>query len=315
MVSDPAFNPNLFFTEIGKLLLNLSPNLDPHGDYPAVKNKTKIFLSIFLIAATIIVAASLTVVTLLRLPFFYEQPRQGKFISFIILFCFYLLPVFIATIYLLLPHIDQYLKKSNLIFIITIIVLLTILLSLNSAHYWAVPFVHSVEICFDASNGEDNLTILELVDPTTNRLFSLARFGLDHYPIILDSGTCVNGQVMNLLSPLTHPFIGYQADVLVEENPPDGRFMISINDVPSIVTFNSDQEEETSTRILVRDGFGKGGYYQNPWDLWWFKGIKLLNILLSAVFITLSLFGITEHLFNFAGESHHHSNGTSNDIN
>lgn len=280
-----------------------------------MKNKQKIFLRIFLIGAAVVVAASLTVVTLLRLPYFYEQPGQGKFISFIILFCFYQLLVFIAAIYLILPHIDQYLKKSNLIFIITIIVLLTILLSLNSAHYWAVPLVHSVEICFDASNGEDSLTILEMVDPNTDRLYSLARFGLDHYPIILDSGTCVNGQVMNLLSPLTHPFIGYQADVIVDEMPPDGRLMISINKVPSVVAFNSDLETETSTRILVREGFVRGEMRRNPWDQRWFKGIKLLTILFSAVFISLSLFGITEHLFNFSGEFHYHSNGTSNDGN
>jgi len=32
IVKDPAFNPNLFFTEVGKMLVNLSPNLGPHGE-------------------------------------------------------------------------------------------------------------------------------------------------------------------------------------------------------------------------------------------------------------------------------------------
>jgi hypothetical protein len=280
-----------------------------------VKNKRKIFRSIFLFAIVGIFAASLTSVTLLRLPHFYEQTRQDKFISFIILFCFYLLLVLIAVNILLIPHIVKYLKKSNLIFIITLIVILTILLSVNSAHYWAVPLVHTVEICFDAPSEDVSLTILELVDPSSDRLYSLARFGLDHYPIILDSGTCVNGQVMNLLSPLTHPYIGYQADVIIDKIPREGRFLISINKMPSIVTFNSDQETEISKRILVRDGFDKGAFHQNPWDQRWFKVFKLLSIFISSVFITLSLFGITEYFFNFADEFNNHSNGKLKDGN
>jgi len=29
---DPAFNPNLFFTEVGKMLVNLTPDIKPHGE-------------------------------------------------------------------------------------------------------------------------------------------------------------------------------------------------------------------------------------------------------------------------------------------
>jgi len=192
-------------------------------------------------------------------------------------------------------------------------IFLTAVLAVSSAHFWALPQIHSVQLCFDASNGEDSLKIQKLVDPNTNRLYSPNSFGSNRYPIILDSGSCVDGQVMNLLSRLTLALIGYRVDVFVQDNPPDGRLLVSVNEAPAVVTFNRDDQNQTATPIVIKDGFDKGMSVNKPWGQLWFAGIKFITLMVSSIFITLVLFGITEHAFDYSDKDRNLTNGAVDD--
>lgn len=278
-----------------------------------IQKKTISIISFIIVA--VVVAACLTALTLFRLPIVYEQTAGQRTISFVLLGVLYLVLVLIASIIFIFPHINQYTKKSNLIFIITMVVILSAVMTVSSAHYWAVPQIHRVKLCFHAENEADNLKILKLVDPNTNRLYSPISFGFERYPIILDSGSCIEGQLTNLLSRLTLALIGYRVDVTVQENPPEGRFSISVNEEPAVVNFTQDAGEQTPMPIVVKDGFDKGTMIEVPWGQHWFIGLKLMIILISALFISLFLFGLTEAFFRFSDEAYHPPNGSSNDEN
>ena len=190
---------------------------------------------------------------------------------------------------------------------IMLFLLLTGVLTLSSANYWGVPQLHQVNVCFDASNERGSLAIEKLVDPNTNRLYSPNSFGFDRYPISIGSGECIEGELTNLLSRLTLALIGNQVDVTVQNNPPDGRFFISINEAPAVVVFDRESDEQTPDPIVVKDGFDQGKRVGMPWGQRWFQGLKLLIVLISALFISLFLFGLTETFFTFPVENNLHS--------
>ena len=270
-----------------------------------IKDKTRNIILITLVAG--IIAASLSALTLFRLVGFYEQTAGKKIISIIILGVFYCALIMLASIFFILPHIKQVTRKSSLIFMIMLFLLLTGVLTLSSANYWGVPQLHQVKLCLDASNERGSLAIEKLVDPNTNRLYSPNSFGFDRYPISIESGECIDGELTNLLSRLTLALIGNQVDVTVQNNPPDGRFFISINEAPAVVVFDRESDEQTPDPIVVKDGFDQGKRVGMPWGQRWFQGLKLLIVLISALFISVFLFGLTETFFTFPVENNLHS--------
>jgi len=248
----------------------------------------------------ILVAASLTETILFRLPFFYEQSTQEKAMTFLVVGLFLLIFVILASKAFIFPFIRRIPKRNNLIFIGCIAILLTLALAVTSAHYWAVPEIHMVEICFNAGNESDNLDIQKLVDPNTNRLYSPDSFGFTRYPITINSGQCVTDRTMNLLSPLTQPLMGFRLTAVVQDDPPEGRFYVTINNVPAVINFEQDTEIQPTSDIVFKDGFEKGKKLDVPWSQYWFVCVKGLGIFLSAIYLSLFLFGLTEQIIAFS---------------
>ena len=264
----------------------------------------------FILAVLILlVTLCLTATTLFRFPAFYEGNPSQKTRTFLLTGLFFLILVVFTSTILLMPHIKSTLQKKNRLFSILMTILLTIILATTSANYWAVPEVHAMEICFDADEETGNLNILELVDPNTNRLYPPNSFGFNRYPIRVDSGKCLNGRIMMLISPLTQALIGYQVTASIEEGPPDGRLSIEINNKPSVVYFGQNAEPQDSNQIVLKDGFDNGTKYTEPWGRLWFIGLKLVAALISAIFIAIILSGLMEEIFSFPVQIDGRSNG------
>lgn len=268
-----------------------------------VKQKILMVVLIFL------AALSLTAASLFRFPAFYESDSSHKVRLLLLTGLLFLALVVFATMLVILPHIKTIMRKKNLLFLIPMTILLTFILIAASANYWATPEIHTVEICFDADEVTGSLNILELVDPNTNRLYPPNSFGFNRYPIRVDSGQCLNGRIMMLISPLTQALIGYQVTASVEDGPPDGRLAIEINNAPSVVYFEQSAELEDSTQIVLKDGFENGTKDTEPWGELWFIGLKLVAALIGAIFIAMFLSGLMEEIFSFPEQIDGRSNG------
>jgi len=272
-------------------------------------NRTQIITLIVLIA---LVSISITGISLLSLPFFYDQPTQVRTMIFIgVSILFFLLSHFAARVFIL-PYVKYYKTRSNLAFLIIIFIILTVTIALSYANLWAVPEIHKVEICFDADDGSQSLNIEKLVDPNKNRLFSPDSFGFRRYPIIVDSGSCISGRITNLVSRLTESLMADQITIGVQEAPPSGRFYVSINDVPAVFNFKQDGESQPSTSILFKDGFDQGRRIEEPWQQNWFICLKLIAIFIISIYLSLFLFGLTEKIQAFPDKINNPTNGEIN---
>lgn len=187
---------------------------------------TQVILFYSLIVLT---AISLSGKSLLSLPFFYNQSAQQRLITFLIVALVFCVLVYFTSRVFILPYLIILVEWKNLVFIIVLTIFLSMLLGINSAPYWAFPEIHKVEICFDAQEGEENLRIEKLVEPSTNRLFPSDSFNQDRYPLRVPSGGCINGRLVYLPSLLTRALIIPRLSVIVDENPPAGRFFINAN--------------------------------------------------------------------------------------
>jgi len=268
-------------------------------------------LIIFIIVNEL-VAISLAGICLMSLPSFYEQAAQGKVLLFLGVSVFFSVLVSLIAKVFILPFMAKLKNKASLVFLALFSSLLIIGIGLGSANLWAVPEIHQVEICFTADDESQSLSIEKIMDPNTKRLFPPISFGDNRYPINVESGTCINGRIMKLISRLTESLMGDQLQIDVQENPPSGRFYISVNKTPAVITFSQDEEEQQSASILITEGFDRAERINTPWGQSWFNILKFICIIFSASFLSLFLFGLTEHIQTFQENERFPPNGAVN---
>lgn len=240
---------------------------------------------------------------LLGLPFFYEQNKEEQFQGFFLLSLIIFFLILLFNHILIRPHLGKLQHKREKVFLIIMTGIIIIVLLVSSANYWSVPEVHDVQMCFDASDKTSSLSISGLINPNTKRLFPPESFGYSRYPIILLSGECLDGMITMLLSELTQGLFSKRLTISVPEDPPEGRFFVSINDVPAVVNFSADTEKENINEIIFDEGFDQGRRITRPWGQRWFILIKMLAVILCALYISLFLFGFNEQVINFQRES------------
>ena len=259
-----------------------------------------------------LIAASLTITSLFRLPLIYEQTVQERTTIFIIFGLIILALILIASLFFILPIISLFINKNAILFIVILSLILSIAFVLSSAHYWAAPEIHKLDICFTGDAESTSLNIQKLVNPNTNRLFPPDSFGFSRYPITVESGQCIHGRVIFLISPLTQALIGYQITATIGESPPDGRLLVSVNETPSVIYFDQAANNQNPEIVVLRDGFSQGIMLRNPYKQYWFIGMKLIAIIISSIFIALLLFSLTEEIFSFSNQNTNKSSGDFN---
>ena len=270
-----------------------------------IHNKT--FQKALITVISLTFAISLSARILLSLPFIYEQPSHLRIITFLIVFLVLVVLTVLTNYFLILPYSKLLLKWKNIFFIIVLTMIIVTTSSISTTHYWSKPEKHEIEICFDATDGIESLEINKLVEPKTNRLFSPKSFGFKHYPITIQSGECIQGQMVTLYWRFPLRYILRVINVVVQENPPNGRLFIAVNDNPAVVYFDEDADEPVGTEILFTEGFDQGEVLPFARNKYISLGVKSIALILSAIYIALFLFGLTEKIINFEDKDHTHS--------
>jgi hypothetical protein len=265
--------------------------------------KDKKFLTTAFILATLTVAMCLTVRILFSLPFFYEQTVNKKVITFALLVLVLLVLVVFANKILILPYISSYLKWKNFLYIVFIFVIILVTSYYSANHYWSVPEKHDVEICFDAIDGIQSLEILKIEEPKTFRLYSPKSFGFDYYPIVVESGKCIKGEVITLYSDFSLQFLLRNMNLVVQEDPPDGRLYLTVNKVPAVVYFDKTADPPFGNEIQFNDGFDQGRILPFARNKYIYTGGKTICLLSSAFYLALFFFGLTEKITTYTNES------------
>jgi hypothetical protein len=261
------------------------------------------FQKALIIVISIIFAISLAARSLLSLPFFYEQPAQQRIFTFAIVFIGFWLFILLMNYFLILPYLKLLLIWKNIFFILLLTLIIMATSAVNTTHYWSRPEKHQVEICFDATDGAESLEINKLAEPKTNRLFSPKSFGFNHYPITVQSGECIQGQMVTLYWRFPLRYILKIINVVVQENPPDGRLFIAVNDNPAVVYFDKDADESVGTEILFTEGFDQGEVLTFARNKYISLGIKSIMLILSSLYLSMLLFGLTEIFLHAENEA------------
>ncbi len=155
------------------------------------------------VVLNVLTGICLSGISLLSLPFFYEQTDQNKVWFFLGASLLYSCLVFLASRVFILPFLSKLRTRTSLIFLAIISLNLILGIGIGNANLWAVPEIHRIEMCFTADDDTQSLVIEKLMDPNTNRLFPPGSFSSKRYPITVTSGTCVAGRIINLPSRLT----------------------------------------------------------------------------------------------------------------
>jgi hypothetical protein len=257
-----------------------------------IQNKvTQIALLLLL---SLLVAVSLSGRILFSLPFFYEQTESQRWSTFLICTFILIILTLLSNKALILPYRNRLLQRKNLVFLLIMFIILTSTSFISTIHYWAVPKTHTIEICFDAEEGTKNLEIHKLMESVTKRLYDPHSFGTDYYPIIIKSGECVNGTITTLYWKFHLLLFSPALTAVVQENPPDGRFFLSINDEPAVVYFDKEATPPIENEVRFTDGLGKGEVLPFARNQSFFTGLKVLALVISAIYLSLFFFGLTE---------------------
>jgi hypothetical protein len=248
-------------------------------------------------------AVSLAGVILLNLPFFYELSTAQSSITFSLVALVMFILITFSLKEFILPNLDVFREKKNIGVIIFLILFLSIIISFSSNYIWTTPEIYAVEICFDADDVSSPLGVQSLSHPKTNRLYPPETFGVNRYPITIDSGQCVNGQIITLLGRRLRYSGDAHLAVTIREDPPEGRFYISIDNSPSVVLFEDDADQPPTQTILVREGFKTISPWSSTVQRYWFYGIRIVMVLFSAMLVSLVLFGLTERTIKFSVEN------------
>lgn len=263
-------------------------------------NQSKSLRLFLLIFSSIIYAFGLSGVVLLNLPSFYLQNVQERLITFLVSVGILCISVLFAQKALILPFLKKFKKTRNLIFILLLVGFLTLTITVSSNHYWSIPTTHNLTICFTADDGTSTLVIPELGHSITNQLFSPEGFGENRYPLLVESGECINGSVMSFYRRVMRYWNEPGMTIFIREPIPDGKLSVKVNDIPSVIQFDQTGEEKTANEIGITDGFESGVMITNPWNQTWFLGVKALGMVLSAAFLAFFLWGFTERVFNYS---------------
>jgi hypothetical protein len=256
-------------------------------------NKT--FRCLLIIALSTLAAIGLSVRSLLSLPFFYEQTLPQSVVTFLLFSLAFLSIILITNKSLIFPYLRSYLKWNNLLFILLLILIIAFTSSISTFFYWSTPAKHTVEICFDATSGMEDLEIIQITDPKTNRLLSPKGLGVKHYPITIPSGECINGTLTTLEMKFPLQFI-LILNIVPDEDAPAGRLFMSINEVPSVVMIEQDSENPDEPENWFTDGLDDGKIPQYSRNKYINLFIKVFGITLSSIYLALFLFGIAQNI-------------------
>lgn len=236
---------------------------------------------------------------LFSLPVFYEQLPGQKWHIFLLSTFVLFLFVFFASKAFILPYVKTYSKPKDFIFILLIFIILTGISFISTTYYWAKPEKHSIEICFDAEDGKQQLEIHELIEPVTKRLYPPKSFGTDRYPIILQSGTCRDGSIVTLYWKYHLLLFSPGLTAVVQQRPPDGRFFMSINDTPAVIMFDEQNNSEQGNEVNFTDGLESGEVLSFAKNMAVFTGFKVLLLLITAAYLSFFFFGLTEKFIHY----------------
>jgi len=278
------------------------------------KKISKQSINIITILLALAIGICLSAVILFNLIGFYEQNPGRQIIIFLIASLVLAILVFFSIRAFILPNITQLKEWENLIFIASVIIILILTLSLGAKHYWHMPVVHKIEICFDAETDSGSVTIDEIIDPNTNRQYSPFAFGDSRYPLNLESGECIDGSLLNMISRSNRWWIVPRVRFLIKTTPPDGRFYTVINDIPSVVYFDKDAEEPFPGEVIIDEGFDQGTKITIPWHKAWFLALKAGGLFLSAIYSSFFFFGLSEHIIAYTEEKSDSETGKSDVI-
>lgn len=259
--------------------------------------QSKSIRTVFLILSSLLFALALSAVLLMNLASFYQLDQQTRLLTFLISLVISFLLVVCAQRSFVLPYLKKIKKRGNLIFLILLIGFLSVTITTSSNYLWSVPTTHEINICFDADDGTSPLIIPELGHSITNQLFSPEGFRKDRYPLLINSGECINGSVMSFYRRVMRYWNNPGMTIFIREPIPNGTLSVTVNDVPSVIQFDQSGEEITANEINITDGFDSGVMITSPWNQSWFLGLKALGVILSATFLALFFFGFTERIF------------------
>ena len=254
------------------------------------------------ILVSLAVGVCLTGLILLNLIFFYERDTTFQIIIFTALSILLSIVIFFINRSLILPYFDHFNHIKPWWFIGLMSVILVIIFFIGADHYWEMPIVHNVEICFDAEDNGGELIINSMVDPNTNRQYALESFGYSRYPFTIESGTCINGKLVNLVRREPRWWIVPRVKFIIKTSPPDGRFFISINDIPSVILFDKEADEPFNGEIIVDEGFDQGQALRIPWRKAWFFALKAGGVFLSGFYLSFFFYGLTERIFTYSSD-------------
>jgi hypothetical protein len=254
-------------------------------------------LSIFISLAGGICFAALI---LFNITSFYEIDPKQQILIFVAAAIVLSIFLFFCNRTFIIPYRKSIISRKTVIFLAIMTVILTGAFSLGAKHYWEMPIVNRVEICFDADAGSGSLFIDEIIDPNTNRQYSPFSFSDARYPITIDSGECIQGNIVNMITRSYRWWIVPRLKFLIKTTPPDGRFYVSINDVPSVVYFDKDSEEPFTSEVIIDEGFDQGEKLTIPWHKAWFFGLKAGGLLLGAIYLSVLFFGLTEKIITYS---------------
>jgi len=248
-------------------------------------------------------AVSLAGVVLLNLPFYYELSTALSALTFFLVSLVMFILIAFSIKEFILPSLDCFREKETIGVIIFLFIFLSIIIIFSSNYIWTTPEIYAVEICFDADDSSSPLAVQSLSHPKTNRLYPPESFGVRRYPITIESGKCVNGQITTLLGRRLRYSMDAHLAVTVREDPPEGRFYISIDDSPSVVLFEDDIDQPSTQTIPVREGFKTSAPWSSSLQRYWFYGIRTIMVWVSAMVLSLFLFGLTERTIKFSAEN------------
>jgi hypothetical protein len=263
---------------------------------------SKLARVVIVILLVSLISLSLSSLTLLNFPWYYHQNSQQQVFTLLKLTTIFSILTYVALKLFILPYLKSFLEFKNIIFIFILFLFLTFTIGISSNYYWAVPEISPVKICFDAEDDVSAIEIKELNHAVTNELFPPDNFGSKRYPLELVSGDCLNGSVMTFWRPVMWFWNPPGMTVVVKENPPDGRLFVSANNIPSVIYFDQDAENPIGNEVKFTDGFDQGSKIDDPYNHYWFWGLKALGVIFSSLFLSLFFFSLTQRIIDFSSE-------------
>ena len=272
--------------------------------------RINILQTILITGLNLVATLSLTALALLNFSMFYEYDPQRQVLVFAITtLCLFVL-VYLATKAFILPELAKYRQRKTLAFIALLAAILAAVFAASAVYYWSVPTDHQVEICFDAVDGERQISIDKMVEPITNRLYTPAGFG--RYPLTIRSGACEKGRITTLYSIFSHWWEIPRVTVMLRDDIPAGRFFLSINDVPAVVQFEDAPGQEPQDEITFRDGFEHGSVHTFARHRTIYLALKGLMLLVSALYLAMFFFGLSERITTDASNNTNTHPGNDN---